>query len=154
MASPSLRRIGCAKAEKGPVAKRLYYGYLGAVADPELATRALAIALTDEAPVPVRASIIRAVAGEHPEMAFNWGVANAKAVNAILEESSRPGFIPELASGATDAKIADAVISYANKTLPPEARGDAITAASLVRYRANVRAAQSTAIGAWARGSK
>ena len=143
-----------AKAEKGPVAKRLYYGYLGAVADPELAKRALAIALTDEAPVPVRASIIRAVAGEHPEMAFNWGVANAKAVNAILEESSRPGFIPELAGGATDSKIADAVIAYANKALPPEARGDAITAASLVRYRANVRAVQSTAIGAWARGSK
>jgi aminopeptidase N len=143
-----------AKAEKGPVAKRLYYGYLGAVADPELAKRALAIALTDEAPVPIRASIIRAVAGEHPEMAFNWGVTNAKAVNAILEESSRPGFIPELAGGATDAKIADAVMAYANKALPPGARGDAITAASLVRYRANVRASQSTAIGAWARGGK
>jgi aminopeptidase N len=143
-----------AKAEKGPVAKRLYYGYLGSVADVELAKRALAIALTDEAPVPMRASIIRAVADEHPEMAFNWAVANAKAVNAILEESSRTSFIPELAGGATDAKIADAVMAYANKALPPEARGDAMTAASLVRYRANVRAAQSTAIGTWARGSR
>jgi aminopeptidase N len=143
-----------AKAEKGPVAKRLYYGYLGAVADPDLAKRALAIALTDEAPVPIRSSIIRAVAGEHPDMAFNWAVANAKAVNAILEESSRPGFIPELAGGSTEAKIADAVMAYANKALPPGARGDAITAASLVRYRANVRASQSTAIGAWARGGK
>jgi puromycin-sensitive aminopeptidase len=143
-----------AKAEKSPVAKRLYYGYLGSVADAGLARRALAIALTDEAPVPMRASIIRAVANEHPEIAFKWAVANAKAVNAFLEESSRTSFIPELASGATDPKIADAVMAYANERLPAEARGDAITAASLVRYRADVRAAQSTAIGTWARGSK
>jgi aminopeptidase N len=141
-------------AEKGPVAKRLYYGYLGSAANADLARRALAIALTDEAPVPIRASIIRAVAGEHPELAFNWAVANAKAVNAMLEESARAGFIPELAGASTDVRIADQVIAYANKALPVDSRGDAMTAASLVRYRANVRATQSASIGVWARGSK
>ena len=141
-----------AKAEKGPVAKRLYYSYLGSAADPALAKRALAIALTDEAPVPIRSSIIRSVAGEHPDLAFNWGVANAAAVNALLEESTRSGFIPELAGGSTDPRIADQVMAYASKMLAPSSRGDAMTAASLVRYRAAVRAAQSSAIGAWARG--
>ncbi len=140
-----------AKMEKGPVAKRLYYGYLGSSANPELAKRALAIALTDEAPVPIRASIIRAVAGEHPELAFNWAIYNAKAVNALLEESTRAGFIAELAGGATDAKVADQVMAFATKTLPVASRGDAMTAASLIRYRAAVRIAQSSAIGLWAR---
>ena len=140
-----------AKVEKGPVAKRLYYGYLGSSANPELAKRALAIALTDEAPVPIRASIIRAVAGEHPELAFNWAIYNVKAVNALLEESTRAGFIPELAGGATDAKVADQVMAFATKTLPVASRGDAMTAASLIRYRAAVRIAQSSAIGLWAR---
>lgn len=140
-----------AQAEKSPVAKRLFYGYLGSVADPALARRALAIALTEEAPVPVRPAIIRAVADEHPELAFMWAVNNVTAVNAILEESSRAGFIPELASGATDAGVATRIIDYANRNLAPESRGDAVTAASLVRYRASVRAAQSAAIGKWAR---
>ncbi|MEK6637212.1 MAG: M1 family metallopeptidase [Pseudomonadota bacterium] len=140
-------------AEKGPVAKRLYYGYLGAAANPELARQALGIALTDEAPVPIRSAIIRAVAAEHPELAFSWAIANAKAVNAILEESSRAGFIPELAAASTDMKIADQIIAYANRALPAGSRGDAITAASLVRYRATVRAAQSASIAAWAKNS-
>lgn len=139
-----------AKAEKGPVAKRLYYGYLGSVADPELAKRALMLALTEEAPVPVRPAIIRAVGDEHPELAFNWAVANGKAVNAIIEDSSRAGFIPDLASGSTNPATADQVVSYANKMLPAGSRGDAMTAASLIRYRAAVRATQAAAIRAWA----
>jgi aminopeptidase N len=138
-----------AKTEASPVARRLYYNYLGAAADPELAKRALAIALTDEAPVPMRTSIIRSVASEHPELAFRWSVANAKAVNALLEETSRAGFIPELAGASTDPKIADAVMAYATNTLAPGSRGDALTAASLIRYRATVRAAQAGAIGRW-----
>lgn len=140
-----------ARNEQSPVAKRLYYGYLGSAADPALARRALAVALTDEAPVPVRPAIIRAVADEHPEMAFLWAINNAAAVNAVLEESSRAGFIPELASSATDAGVATQIMDYASRNLAPGSRGDAMSAASLVRYRASVRAAQSAAIGKWAR---
>ena len=140
-----------AKAEKSPVARRLYYSYLGAVADPVLARKALALALSDEAPVPMRTSIVRAVANEHPDMAFKWAVANVTAVNALVEENTRSGFIPELGSGSSDRKTADEIVAFATKNLPAASRSDAMAAASLVRYRANVRAAQSAAIGKWAR---
>jgi aminopeptidase N len=140
-----------AKAEKSPVAKLLYYRLLGAVRDPALARKALALVLTDEVPVPVRGNVIQAVAGQHPALAFDWAVANADTVNALLEASTRSGFIVSLPSGSGDPAVAQRVTTYAEKALPAGSRKPAETAVAVINYRAGLRSRQAGPIGAWAR---
>jgi aminopeptidase N len=139
-----------AKAEKSPVTKSLYYRLLGAVRDPALAQKALALVLTDEIPVPVRGNVIQAVAGQHPALAFDWAVANADKVNALLEASTRSGFIVSLPSGSGDPAVAQRVTAYAEKALPAGSRKPAETAVAVINYRAGLRSRQAAAIGAWA----
>jgi len=138
-----------ARTEAGPVARLQYYRLLGSVRDPRLAQKALAIALTDEAPVPMRASIIASVSGQHPEMAFDWAVGHAGQVDALLEQSSKAGFIVELASESSDRALAGRVQAYALKALAPSSRSDANAAISRINYLADLRGRLAPAIGAW-----
>ncbi len=141
-----------AKAEKSPVAKALYYSALGDATNLDLAKKALAIALTDEAPVPIRSSIIASVAGEHPAMAFDWAVANKDKVNAVLEESSKSEFIVGLANGGSDLALAQRVTAYADANLPADARAPARQAVAFITYRADRKAKLAPAISTWAKG--
>ncbi len=140
-----------AKGEKNPVAQAIYYRALASTANPTLAAKALAIALTTEAPVPVRSSIIANVSGEHPDMAFDWAVAHKTDVNAILESSSKSEFIVGLADGGNSIALANRVTAYANANLPAQSRAPARQAVSLITYRAGRKAVQAPGIGLWAR---
>jgi aminopeptidase N len=139
-----------AKAENSPVAKLLYYRSLGAVRDPALAQRALALTLTDEIPMPMRGNVIQAVASQHPALAFDWAVANVDMVNSFLEASTRSAFIVSLPSGSGDPAVAQRVTAFAEKTLPAASRKPAETAVAVINYRAGLRARQAGPIGAWA----
>ena len=139
-----------ARTENSPVAKLLYYRILGAVRDPALAAKALALTLTDEIPVPMRGNVIAAVAGQHPAMAFDWAVANETKVNAMLESSTRSAFIVALPTGSGDPAVAARVTAYAAKTLPVTSRKPAETTVAVINYRAGLRARQAAAIGMWA----
>jgi aminopeptidase N len=141
-----------ARTEKSPVAKLLYYRNLGAVRDPALAAKALALTLTDEIPVPMRGNVIQAVAGQHPALAFDWAVANEAKVNAFLEASSRSEFIVGLPTASGDPKLAQRVTAYAMKALPAASRKPAETTVAVINYRAGLRARQAAIIGAWASG--
>lgn len=140
-----------ARTEAGPVARLQYYRLLGSVRDPRLAEKALALALSDEAPVPMRATIIRSVAGEHPELAFDWAVAHAGQVNALLEQSSKASFIPGLASESSDRALARRVQAYALASLPVAARGEANSTISRINYLADLRGRLAPAIGTWSK---
>ena len=142
---------GRAKAALSPVAKQLYYNRLASVADETLAKRALAIALTDEVPVPMRASIIAAVSGEFPDMAFDWAVAHQKEVDALLEASTKAGFIVGLTSNSSNGVMADKVEAFAAASLAPKARADAVDAASQIRYFAGLRQRHEAIVAAWAK---
>jgi aminopeptidase N len=141
-----------AQAEKSPVAKRILYSNLGAVADKRLAERALALALTDEMPVAMRTSVISAVARYHPAFAFDWAVANDAKVNALLEASTRSTYIVGLPSGSSDPEVAKRVMTYAERALAAGSRKPAETTAGVINYRAGLRARQAEAIGLWAKG--
>ncbi len=138
-----------ARTETGPVARQQFYNLLGSARDPGLAQKALTLALTDEAPVPMRALIIFAVAQEHPEMAFDWAVNHADQVNALVEESAKANFIVRLAWQSSDRSLADRVQAFALKALPPSARSAANSAISRINFRADLRGRLAPAIGAW-----
>jgi aminopeptidase N len=140
-----------AKAEKSPVAQRIWYDALASAENKALAQRALDLALTDEAPVPVRSGIIATVSNEHPDMAFDWAAPRAKAIDALLESSSKSEFIVGLASGGSDLALAKRVTAYANANLAVASRAPARQAVALITYRADRKAKQSAAIIAWAK---
>ncbi|MFM2100637.1 MAG: hypothetical protein RLZZ366_2176 [Pseudomonadota bacterium] len=140
-----------ARTEAGPVAKLQYYRLLGSAKDVTLAQKALDLALTDEAPVPMRAALIAAVGNSHPAMAFDWAAAHATQVNALLEESTKTGFIVELASNSSDPAVAARVKAYALKALAPESRADANASVSRIAYLAALRQKLIPAITAWAK---
>ncbi len=137
------------KAETSPVAKLLGYQLLGSTRDKALAQKALALALTDEIPVPMRGNIVAAVAATHPEMAFDWAVANSEKVNAFLEASTRSQFIVGLAAGSGDPAVAAKVTAWADKNLPEGSRKPAAQSVSSITYRAALRARQAAALGKW-----
>ena len=58
---------------------------LGAARDPATAGRALALLKTDTISAPQKAGLLRAVAGAHPDLAFDWAVANRELVESFLE---------------------------------------------------------------------
>jgi aminopeptidase N len=138
-----------ARTESSPVARQSFYRNLGSAEDPKLAQKALDIALTDEAPVPMRAAIIASVGNAHPALAFDWAVKHAAQVNALLEESTKTGFIVELANQSTDLAVAARVKAYADKALAPESRGDANAVISRIGYLAGLRKRLLPAITAW-----
>jgi aminopeptidase N len=141
-----------AKAETSPVAQRLYYEALGSTRNARLAQRALDIALTDEAPVPVRSSIMASVADEFPVLAFDWAVRNKDKVNAVVEESSKSEFIVGLAESGGDAALAKRVDNYAKANLAASARAPARRSISFINTRAERRAKLAPAIAAWLKG--
>ena len=139
-----------AAAETGPVAKQIQYVNLGSVRDVALAQRALDLALTDAAPVPLRPGIIRAVAGQHPAMAFDWAVAHEAQIQTLLESTTRNSFIVGLAQGSGDVAVAQRVKAYAARAIPEGSRKPADTAVGVIEYRAALRARQAAALAKWA----
>ncbi|MBJ6121774.1 M1 family metallopeptidase [Sphingomonas mollis] len=117
--------LAMTKAERSPVTKNGYVRLLGASADESNAQRALALLKTDVLTDPQKASLLRAIAGAHADLAYDWAVANQATVDGFIEQSSRTGFIVGLASGSKDPAMPAKVASYAKKYLPAGSRGPA-----------------------------
>ena len=138
-----------ARAEKNPSVQRVYWLSLGDTRDAALAQRALDLVLSDELTVPNRAALLRSVSLEHPALAFDWAVAHEQPVNALIEASSRPGFIVSLPSQASDPAVAERVRAYAERALPPQARQGAVKAITAIQYRARLRGIDAAAAAKW-----
>jgi aminopeptidase N len=139
-----------AKAARNPLLARSYWIALANARDQALAQKALALVLGDEPTVPNRASMLRAVSLSHPEMAFDWAVAHADAVNQLIETSSRPGFIVSLATASGDLALVERVQAYADRALPANARQGAIKAITSIQNRAHMRKVEAGPAAAWA----
>jgi aminopeptidase N len=127
--------LNLAKAETSPVAKNRFVSLLGAARDEALATRALELLKTDTFTPPQRASLLRAVAGRHPDMAFDWAVANRELVDTFLEESTRSGYIVGLGAGSNDPAMPGKIQAYADKYIPEANRGGMRNALTAIAVR-------------------
>ncbi|TXC70640.1 M1 family metallopeptidase [Sphingomonas ginsenosidivorax] len=117
--------LALTKAEKNPVAKNRFVTLLGAAREDAIATRALALLKTDTITPPQKAALLRAVAARHPDMAFDWAVANKATVDGFVEESSRAGYIVGLGGGSNDPAMPGKINAYAATNLPEASRGGA-----------------------------
>ncbi len=141
--------LAIAKAENNPVVKNSYVRLLGSARDDALAARALELLRTDTFTVPQRASLLSSVGGRHPDMAFDWAVANLDLVNSFLETSTRSQFIVGLGGGSNDPAMPGKINAFAEKNLPTASRGPAMRTVQLIATRKQVADRLRPGVSAW-----
>ena len=100
--------------------------------------------------MPNRSSMLRVVSLWYPEMAFDWAVAHADAVNQLIEKSSQPEFIVSLAGPSGDLALIGRVQAYADRALAPDARQGAVKAITSIQNHAHLRKVEAGPAAAWA----
>ncbi|KHM95332.1 aminopeptidase N, partial [Xanthomonas vesicatoria] len=143
-----------AKKETSAMVRDEDYLYLAQAKDPALAKRALALALTSEPGATNAASMIRAVAKQHPELAFDFAVTHRNQVNALVDTTSRARYYPGLADGSFDLKTVDKIKAFADKYIAPTSRREAETAISAIQTRVKLRDQRVPQIRAWLQARK
>ena len=142
-----LRRT--AQEEKSPMIKDSMYALLAYSDDAALARRALDLAMTDEPGVTNSSAMLATVAGTHPEMAFDFALANIARVNERIDATSRSRYFPGLVNSSSEPATIDKLNAYASTNLAAGSRRDADTAAARIRYRIKVRQERLPAIDQW-----
>jgi len=125
------------------------YRLLGSVEDEGLARRTLELALTDEVGATNASQIFGAVAGAHPDLAFDFAVANRERVEALVDASSRSRFFAQLAGGSADPAMIDKLNAYAARHMTQQSRGAVDRAIASITDRLRVRRERLPQITRW-----
>lgn len=138
-----------AKEEKNPLVRQRLYELLGSSRDETLARRALELSLTDE-PGPTNSSrIVSTVAQSHPDLAFDFAIANREKVEALVDFSSRSRFFPRLAARSSSATMVTKLEDYAQRFMTPESRKSADAAIAAIKDRIRVRDTRLKEVARW-----
>ncbi len=134
-----IRKLG--QSAESQLVKSTMYRLLGGARDEALAKQALELALTKEPGPTLSSAIIGGVAGDHPDMAIDFALANREAVEALVDVSSKSEFIPGLGNGSSDPDMVGKLEGYAKAHLKPESRKpvDQAIAAIQTRIKAEPR---------------
>jgi aminopeptidase N len=124
-----------ALAEKSPVAKNRFVSLLGAARDEAVARKAFDLLTGDQITAPQKSALLVRLAARHPDLAFDWAVANRALVESWLEESTKASFIVSLGTGSTDPAMPGKITAFAEKNLPEASRDGARRAVSAIAVR-------------------
>lgn len=138
-----------ALAEKSPMVKDHLYHLLASPLERTLAQRALALALTDEPGATNSAAMLARVADAHPDLAYDFAVANIGKVNERVDATSRSRYFPRLASHSGDPAMVGKLNAYADANLAQGSRREVETTISDIKFRIKARAERLAAIDAW-----
>jgi aminopeptidase N len=138
-----------AKAEKSSMIRDQFYGLLAAAKDKALAQRALDMALTAEPGATNSAGMIARVAGEHPQMAFDFAVEHRAQVDTLVDSTSRARYYPGLAAGSVDPAMIGKIRAFADAYIAPTSRRDAETVINGIETRIKLRAQRLPQVDAW-----
>ncbi len=127
------------------------YDAISANRDPALASRTLAVSLTDQLPASLAVSLVSKVAsqGEHPQLAWEFAHKNLDGLLAKLGSLAADHYIPNLFRNFSDAKRADELESFAAMNLPPEASYSVAKASDDIRFKAELKQRLLPELDAW-----
>jgi aminopeptidase N len=148
----SIRKL--AQSSDNTVVQSTMYRLLGSAKDKALAADALKLALTAEPGATTSASIIGAVAGEHPDMAADFALANREAVLALVDVGSRSEFVAKLAYGSEDPAMPAKLDQYAKSHLTPESRKTVDEAIAAINTRLKTLPRVKAGIAKWIDGKQ
>lgn len=138
-----------ARAEQSAVIKRELYSLLAQASDPGLVKQALALAMTDEPGAMISPEMIGVASNLHPDLAFDFALANYAAVLKFVDTTSQTEYFAQLAYASVDPAMIDKVKAYAVAKLPEGSRRVADTTVAAIADRIEVRRKQLPAIDAW-----
>ncbi|WP_395006697.1 M1 family metallopeptidase [Undibacterium sp.] len=138
-----------AAAEKSSLIRQSLYTLLASSEDKILAQRALDLALTEEPGLTTSADMIRQVAVNHPDLAFDFAIANIAKVNDRVDATSRSRFFPTLSAASSDPKMIAKLNAYASAHLDSSARGELDTVIAAIHYRIKWKQERMPALRAW-----
>ncbi len=141
-----------AQTADSSVVKSSMYRLLGSSKNKALAADALRLALTDEPGATTSASIISAVAGEHPELAVDFALANKAAVLALVDVGSRSEYIANLGYGSEDPTMPAKLEAYAKSDLTPDSRKTVDEAISAITTRLKTLPRVKAGVAKWLDG--
>jgi aminopeptidase N len=143
-----LRALG--RKATGTEERVRYYIALASAVNPELASDALAITLTDEVPPDLANGMILTVAaGEHPELALAFVKANFEALAARRGPTFRAFFMSSLMTNFADRAHADELANFAPAHETAGGRIAAARAEEEILEAADFRAHQIPEVDAW-----
>ena len=125
------------------------YDLLGAAEDPALARKALDLALSGEPPATIAPEIIAVVSDRHPDLAFDFAVANWEKLSPLVEPNTRPQALPRLIAGANDVAIIARLDAFAETHIPAGSRQALRQVEAGVRYQARIRNDRLPEVDAW-----
>ena len=140
---------GLARTATSNLEKSELYRLLGSAHDPALASRALALVLTDEAPVTVRPSIVGAVSHYYPGMAVDFVAAHSAVFDTLIEPTGRMTYVPALAAQSRTLDMLPKLEAYAEAHIPADARRSVARAEAAIRENAEVRSERLPQVDAW-----
>ncbi|MBX9797125.1 M1 family metallopeptidase [Sphingomonas sp.] len=142
------------KSTSDPVVKNGYVRLLGQSRNPALATRALGLLSGAELTAPQKGSLLATIAGRHPDLAFDWAVANLETVNGFLETSTRAQFVVGLGAGSSDPAMPGKLKAFAEKNIPVESRGGLTRALATIAVNKAAADRLREAVTAWLADAK
>lgn len=107
----------------------------------ELASRTLAMSLTDELIPEDAARLVRQVGddGDQPVLALEFAKANLDALVAKVGALQANSYVPSLFRPFTDAARADELESFAKSKLPPDSKYQVAKVADEIRFKASLK---------------
>jgi aminopeptidase N len=129
------------RAESSVEQKRNYLQALTATRSSELASRALAISLTDELIPEDATRLVHQVGddGEQPELALEFAKANLDTLLAKTGALAANSYVPRLFRPFTDAARADELEHFAAARLSPDSKYQVAKAADEIRFKASLK---------------
>ncbi|HTM96231.1 MAG TPA: M1 family metallopeptidase [Croceibacterium sp.] len=104
------------------VEKAVYFERLGSAKDEALAKKALALALSNEVGPTTAPTIIAEVSGEHPELAYDFAMANRKRVQDLVDDSGQADYFADLAGTSTDPAMVAKLQQFRDASAADEKR--------------------------------
>jgi aminopeptidase N len=138
-----------ALVEKNLVMRDYLYRMLGFAKDETLAKRALALALTAEPGATNSAPMMAAVAGEFPDMTFDFALSNLDQVNTLVDANAREVYLPRLAGGSHDPATIGKLEAFANKHIPAGSRMTLNATVATIKNSIRIRTERMPTIDTW-----
>ncbi len=131
--------------------KQNYYEALAGAIDPQLASRTMAIALTDELPTSRAAYLLPFVAryGEHPDLVWDYARGHMKELLAKQDALSVNSFAPGLFTFFSKPKDAEMLEKYARTNLPESAGKSVAKAVDEIGFRAEFKTRLLPQLTSW-----
>lgn len=128
-----------AAAAKSPLEQRQFLSALAQVKDESLAKKSLDLFLTEATPKQLGPGFIAGIAGNHPDLAWNFYLANREAVDSRLDPLQRLDYPPSLAAASSDPKRVEELRTFAAQNLPADAEKSVKEAVAAIEYDIQVK---------------